>query len=102
ALRAALPEATDQGRAVRVLTGAERGEGERVDALGGRGDLLAMLASVAGTVVMVALLVIASTLTQAVHQRSGELALLRAVGASPRQLRSAVGREAGRVAAVAA
>ncbi|NEA20478.1 FtsX-like permease family protein, partial [Streptomyces halstedii] len=44
----------------------------------------------------------ASTLTQAVHQRSGELALLRAVGASPRQLRSAVGREAGRVAAVAA
>ncbi|MEI5035015.1 ABC transporter permease [Streptomyces sp. S1A(2023)] len=51
---------------------------------------------------MVALLVIASTLSQAIHQRSGELALLRAVGASPRQLRSAIGREAGRVSAAAA
>lgn len=106
ALRASVGEAV-AGRAggergPRVLTGAERGEAEHVDALGGRGDLLAMLASVAGTVVMVALLVIATTVSQAVHQRSGELALLRAVGATPRQLRSAVGREAGRVADVAA
>lgn len=89
-------------RGLRVLTGAGRGEAEHVDALGGRGDLLAMLASIAGTVVMVALLVIATTVSQAVHQRSGELALLRAVGATPRQLRSAVGREAGRVALAAA
>ncbi|MEW2179823.1 FtsX-like permease family protein [Streptomyces sp. NPDC005406] len=89
-------------RGLRVLTGAERGEAEHVDALGGRGDLLAMLASIAGTVVMVALLVIATTISQAVHQRSGELALLRAVGATPRQLRSAVGREAGQVAVAAA
>ncbi|MFE9814542.1 FtsX-like permease family protein [Streptomyces sp. NPDC005773] len=89
-------------RGPRVLTGAGRGEAEHIDALGGRGDLLAMLASIAGTVVMVALLVIATTISQAVHQRSGELALLRAVGATPRQLRSAVGREAGRVAGAAA
>ncbi|NED25174.1 FtsX-like permease family protein, partial [Streptomyces anulatus] len=81
---------------------AERGEAERVDALGGRGDQLALLGSIGGTVLMVALLVIASTLSQAIHQRSGELALLRAVGASPRQLRSAIGREAGRVSAAAA
>ncbi|MEV6454078.1 ABC transporter permease [Streptomyces anulatus] len=89
-------------RGVRVLTGAERGEAEQVDALGGRGDQLALLGSIGGTVLMVALLVIASTLSQAIHQRSGELALLRAVGASPRQLRSAIGREAGRVSAAAA
>lgn len=89
-------------RGPRVLTGAGRGEAEHIDALGGRGDLLAMLASIAGTVVMVALLVIATTISQAVHQRSGELALLRAVGATPRQLRSAVGREASRVAGAAA
>ncbi|WP_371602582.1 ABC transporter permease [Streptomyces sp. NBC_01220] len=89
-------------RGPRVLTGAGRGEAEHIDALGGRGDLLAMLASIAATVVMVALLVIATTVSQAVHQRSGELALLRAVGATPRQLRSAVGREAGRVAGAAA
>ncbi|MFG2596401.1 FtsX-like permease family protein [Streptomyces sp. NPDC048462] len=89
-------------RGARVLTGAERGAAEQLDAPGARGDLLAMLASVAATVVMVALLVIATTLSQAVHQRSGELALLRAVGATPRQLRSAVGREASRVAGAAA
>ncbi|MER5634107.1 ABC transporter permease [Streptomyces nitrosporeus] len=100
-LDAALPGRAGGGE-IRVLTGAERGEGEHLDALGGRGDLLALLGSVAGTVVMVALLVISSTLAQAVHQRSAELALLRAVGASPRQLRSAIGREAGRVAVSAA
>ncbi|WP_176737697.1 ABC transporter permease, partial [Streptomyces griseus] len=105
AVGAVLPERSGvpgSDRGVRVLTGAERGEAEHVDALGGRGDRLALLGSIGGTVLMVALLVIASTLSQAIHQRSGELALLRAVGASPRQLRSAIGREAGRVAAAAA
>ncbi len=105
AIGAVLPEdagVAGSDRGVRVLTGAERGEAEQVDALGGRGDRLALLGSIGGTVLMVALLVIASTLSQAIHQRSGELALLRAVGASPRQLRSAIGREAGRVSAVAA
>ncbi|MFJ6609327.1 FtsX-like permease family protein [Streptomyces sp. NPDC091289] len=105
AIGAVLPEnagVAGSDRGVRVLTGAERGEAEHVDALGGRGDQLALLGSIGGTVLMVALLVIASTLSQAIHQRSGELALLRAVGASPRQLRSAIGREAGRVSAVAA
>ncbi|MFI6944770.1 FtsX-like permease family protein [Streptomyces sp. NPDC050422] len=106
ALRTSLEETVaEKGggeRGLRVLTGAERGEAEHVDALGGRGDLLALLASIAGTALMVALLVIATTISQAVHQRSGELALLRAVGATPRQLRSAVGREAGRVAVAAA
>ncbi|MFI8437481.1 ABC transporter permease [Streptomyces sp. NPDC079020] len=99
-----LPERATAGsdRGVRVLTGAERGEAERPDALGGRGDQLALLGSIGGSVLMVALLVIGSTLSQAVHQRSGELALLRAVGATPRQLRSAIGREAGRVSAAAA
>ncbi|MFJ2708461.1 FtsX-like permease family protein [Streptomyces sp. NPDC087428] len=106
ALRAALAGAVaghgGGERGARVLTGAERGEAEQLDGLGARTDLLAMLASIAGTVVMIALLVIATTLSQAVHQRSGELALLRAVGATPRQLRSAIGREAGRVAGAAA
>ncbi|MCX4531822.1 ABC transporter permease [Streptomyces sp. NBC_01669] len=97
----ALPDRTDTGRGIRVLTGSARGEAERLDALGGRGDLLALLGSIAGTVLMVALLVLSTTVSQAVHQRSGELALLRAVGATPRQLRSAVGREVSRVAGAA-
>ncbi|MFE6976081.1 FtsX-like permease family protein [Streptomyces sp. NPDC057682] len=89
-------------RGPRVLTGAERGAAEHLGVAGARDELIQMLAAISGTVVMVALLVIATTLAQAVHQRSGELALLRAVGATPRQLRSAIGREAGRVTAVAA
>ncbi|MFC9242718.1 FtsX-like permease family protein [Streptomyces sp. NPDC057136] len=101
-VRDAVTDRTGAGTGVDVLTGPERGQAEHLDALGGRGDLLALLGSIAGTVVMVALLVIASTLSQAVHQRSGELALLRAVGATPRRLRSAIGRESGRVAAAAA
>ncbi|MCX4790092.1 ABC transporter permease [Streptomyces sp. NBC_01221] len=101
-LAAALPDRAHGDRGIRVLTGSERGQAEYVGALGARGDLLPLLASITGTVLMVALLVIATTLSQAVHQRSGELALLRAVGATPRQLRSAVGREVSRVTGVAA
>ncbi|MFI9628377.1 FtsX-like permease family protein [Streptomyces sp. NPDC052042] len=100
-LGAALPDRAYGDRAVRVLTGPERGQAEHVDALGLRGELLPLLASLSATVLMVALLVIATTISQAVHQRCGELALLRAVGATPRQLRSAVGREVTRVAGAA-
>ncbi|MFB6501175.1 MULTISPECIES: FtsX-like permease family protein [unclassified Streptomyces] len=101
-LAGALPDRARGDRGILVLTGPERGRAEHLDALGARAELLPLLASVAATVLMVALLVIATTIAQAVHQRSGELALLRAVGATPRQLRSAVGREAGRVAGYAA
>ncbi|MCX4547417.1 FtsX-like permease family protein [Streptomyces sp. NBC_01500] len=96
-LRAALPDGS-----VRVLTGAGRGVAEQLGALGDRDDLLALLASIASTVVMVALLVIAATISQAVYQRLPGLALLRAVGATPRQLRAAVGHEVMRVAPAAA
>ncbi|MFF8612920.1 FtsX-like permease family protein [Streptomyces sp. NPDC015350] len=101
-LAGALPDRARGDRGILVLTGPERGRAEHLDALGARAELLPLLGSVAATVLMVALLVIATTIAQAVHQRSGELALLRAVGATPRQLRSAVGREAGRVAGYAA
>ncbi|MEU2670612.1 FtsX-like permease family protein [Streptomyces sp. NPDC007164] len=101
-LEAALPDRARGDRELRVLTGAERGQAEYPDALGARNELLPLLGSITGTVFMVALLVIATTISQAVHQRSGELALLRAVGATPRQLRSAVGREVSRVAGAAA
>ncbi|MBI0380226.1 hypothetical protein JBE27_29140, partial [Streptomyces albiflaviniger] len=88
--------------AVRVLAGGERGEAEFLAAAPARGELLAALGSVAGAVVLVALLVVSSTIVQALRQRSHELGLLRAVGATPGQLRGAVGREVGRVAAWAA
>ncbi|GAA1161228.1 ABC transporter permease [Streptomyces hebeiensis] len=87
---------------LRVLTGDERGAAEYLGVAPARSTLLALFASVAGTVVLVALLVVASTTVQALRQRSYELGLLRAVGATPGQVRGAVGREVGRIATVAA
>lgn len=87
---------------LRVLTGDERGDAEFLTAATARSGILALLASVAGTVVLIALLVVSSTVVQALRQRDHELGLLRAVGATPRQVRGAVGKEVGRVAAVAA
>ncbi|MDX3228456.1 FtsX-like permease family protein [Streptomyces sp. ME19-01-6] len=86
---------------VRVLTGNGRGGPEFLAVAPARAGMLELLASVAATVVLIALLVVSSTVVQALRQRSHELGLLRAVGAMPRQLRGAVGREVGRVAAFA-
>ncbi|MGW5861794.1 ABC transporter permease [Streptomyces sp. NPDC055239] len=94
--------ADGDGAGLRVLTGEGRGGAEFLRVAPARAGMLALLGSVAGTVVLIALLVVSSTIVQALQQRSRELGLLRAVGATPRQLRSAVGREVGRVAAVAA
>ncbi|MGW6060905.1 FtsX-like permease family protein [Streptomyces sp. NPDC055189] len=94
--------ADGDGAGLRVLTGNGRGGAEFLQAAPARAGMLALLASVAATVVLIALLVVSSTIVQALQQRSRESGLLRAVGATPRQLRSAVGREVGRVAAVAA
>lgn len=87
---------------VRVLAGNGRGNPEFLAVAPARQGMLEMLASVTAIVVLVALLVVSSTVVQALRQRSHELGLLRAVGATPRQLRGAVGREVGRVAARAA
>ncbi|MEU8893169.1 FtsX-like permease family protein [Streptomyces sp. NPDC048442] len=83
---------------LRLLTGNGRGEPEFVESAPSRMMLLMLLATVCATVVMIAVLVVASTVTQAVHQRAREMALLRAVGATPRQLRLTVGREVRMVA----
>ncbi|MFD0552347.1 ABC transporter permease [Streptomyces rectiviolaceus] len=94
--------ADGDGAGLRVLTGNGRGGAEFLQVAPARAGLLALLGSVAATVVLIALLVVSSTIVQALQQRSRELGLLRAVGATPRQLRGAVGREVGRVATVAA
>ncbi|MFI0259992.1 FtsX-like permease family protein [Streptomyces sp. NPDC017056] len=87
---------------LRVLTGDDRGEPEFLTAAPSRSGMLQLLASVCALVVMIAVLVVAGTIAQAVHQRTRELALLRAVGATPRQLRAAVSREVRTVAVTAA
>ncbi|MDG4864427.1 ABC transporter permease, partial [Streptomyces sp. T-3] len=90
--------AQDDTGDLKVLTGNARGTAEHLNAPPARTGLLEMLGSVSATLVMVAVLVVSSLIAQALQQRSGELALLRAVGATPRQVRAAVGREVTRVA----
>ncbi|MFI2290893.1 FtsX-like permease family protein [Streptomyces niveus] len=94
--------AADDPAPLRVLTGDARGEAEFLAAAPARMPLLQVLASLASVVVLVGVLVVTSTVAQALRQRARELALLRAVGATPWQLRRAVGREVGRIAALAA
>ncbi|GAA2065504.1 ABC transporter permease [Streptomyces albiaxialis] len=88
--------------ALRVLSGDARGAAEHVHAAPVRSGLLELEGAMAGTLVLVALLVVSSLIAQALHQRMGELVLLRTVGATPRQFRAAVVREVLRVAAPAA
>ncbi|MEU6823770.1 FtsX-like permease family protein [Streptomyces atriruber] len=100
-LRSVGRRADGDGARLRVLAGNGRGAAEFLAAAPARSGMLALLGSVSATVVLIALLVVASTVVQALRQRGHELGLLRAVGATPRQVRGAVGREVGRVAAVA-
>lgn len=95
AIRAAVPD-------VDTYTGGRRGDAEFIDAVGARTLLVALSGSLAGTVALVAVFVVASTLSLTVRQRRREFALLRAVGATPRQIRAMVRREVLLVAGVAA
>ncbi|MFH8986507.1 FtsX-like permease family protein [Streptomyces sp. NPDC017940] len=101
-LRGAGERAKGDAAGLRVLTGDGRGAAEDLTASPARSTLLEILGAVAGTMTLIAVLVVSSTIVQALRQRGHELALLRAVGATPRQLRGAVGREVGRVAVAAA
>ncbi|MFI8768678.1 FtsX-like permease family protein [Streptomyces sp. NPDC053792] len=105
-VRAALDAAglkdTAAGQPLRALTGDGRGGAEHLGALPARGELLQLLAAVSGTVVLIAVLVLASLVAQALQQRAAERELLLAVGATPRQVRGAAGREVTRVAGAAA
>ncbi|MFF9068429.1 FtsX-like permease family protein [Streptomyces sp. NPDC014891] len=105
-VRAALDGAglrdTASGQPLRALTGDGRGGAEHLAAAPARTELLQLLAAVSGTVVLVAVLVLASLVAQALQQRTGERELLLAVGATARQVRVAAGREVTRVAGLAA
>ncbi|MFF0477950.1 FtsX-like permease family protein [Streptomyces sp. NPDC004284] len=105
-VRAALDGAglkdTAAGQPLRALTGDGRGGAEHLGAPPARAELLQLLAAVAANVVLVAVLVLASLVAQALQQRAAERELLLSVGATPRQVRGAAGREVTRVAAAAA
>ncbi|MFE5563626.1 ABC transporter permease [Amycolatopsis japonica] len=77
-----------------VLTGIDRGVAEFPEADTSGTNLIVIAAVSGGLSVMVAMFVVASTLSLSTQQRSRELALMRAIGTTPRQLRRMVLGEA--------
>src|SRR5262245_9144893 len=93
-------DAVDQPR-LRVVTGGKRGEAESLDGALPREDTVAGLAVVGVLAAFVAIFVVASTFALSVQQRHRELALFRAIGSTPRQVRRMVAGEALVVALLA-
>ena len=89
ALATRITAALPQGSAL-VLTGAARGRAEFPDAAGQSANLIPLAGASGGLMTMVAVFIVASTLGLAVQLRRRQIALLRAVGAAPRQLRRLV------------
>ncbi|MFC8127955.1 FtsX-like permease family protein [Streptomyces sp. NPDC057302] len=96
AVRAALA-----GTKAQVSTGDDRGPVEFLDAAGARVKLVSMGGAMGGTSLLVAILVVVGTFALSVQQRHRELALLRAIAATPKQIRGLLGREALIVGAAA-
>ncbi len=85
-------------------TGDARGDVEFLDSGAARSMLVAIGSAFVGTCILVAMFIVAGTLSLSVQSRRRDYALLRAVGASPSQVHSLVAREvlwvsAGRCAA---
>lgn len=91
---AARVERALRGTTAQVATGDERGPVEFLDAAGARIKLVSMGGAMGGTSLLVAILVVVGTFALSVQQRHRELALLRAIAATPGQLRRMIGREA--------
>ncbi|WP_344455354.1 ABC transporter permease [Actinomadura kijaniata] len=87
ALRRAVP-------GLRVATGADRGDAENLAVAAARPDMIELSASLGGVAVMIALLVVGGLVALSVRERTRELALLRAVGATPGQVRGRIVRQA--------
>ncbi|MFI2427573.1 ABC transporter permease [Streptomyces sp. NPDC018955] len=100
ALAAAVEKALT-GSGARVLTGDDRGEVEDHGLAYAKETLLAVGGSFGGIATLVAVFTAAGTVALSVGQRTREFALLRAVGATPRQIRRAVAAEALLVAPLA-
>src|SRR4051812_1878421 len=83
-----------------VLSGDERGKAESPDLGEERTRLIAVSASFGGLALFIALFVVASTMGLSIQQREREIALLRAVAATPGQIRRMIAWEAALVGLV--
>jgi putative ABC transport system permease protein len=77
-----------------VLTGDARGQAEYPELLQTRTELIAVTAAFGGLALFIALFVVASTMGLSIQQREREIALLRAVAATPGQIRRMISWEA--------
>ena len=82
------------GTSAKVVSGEDRGAAALPGAAAARTPLVSMSAAIGGTALIVAMLVVVGTFTLSIQQRHRELALLRAIGATPRQVRRLITREA--------
>ncbi|WP_371602706.1 ABC transporter permease [Streptomyces sp. NBC_01220] len=89
------------GTGAQVATGGERGPVEFLDAAAARVKLVSMGGAMGGTSLLVAVLVVVGTFALSIQQRHRELALLRTIAATSRQIRRLLGREALLVGAAA-
>ncbi|MFF4396076.1 FtsX-like permease family protein [Streptomyces sp. NPDC001480] len=89
------------GTTAQVSAGDARGPVEFLDAASARVRLVSMGGAMGGTSLLVAILVVVGTFALGVQQRHRELALLRAIAATPGQIRKLLGREALIVGAAA-
>ncbi|MEU6234225.1 FtsX-like permease family protein [Kitasatospora sp. NPDC047058] len=89
------------GGEAEVLTGDGRGTAEQPALTGSRTLLTALGGSFGGIATMTAVFVVMSTVALATGQRAREFALLRAIGATPRQIRRTIATEAVLVAPAA-
>src|SRR5438067_4215624 len=92
-LRAAAPGSV-------VLTGDARGRAEYPELQQTRTTLIPVTAAFAGLAVFIAMFVVAGTMGLSIQQREREIALLRAVAATPGQIRRMIAWEATVVARV--
>src|SRR3954469_1149380 len=82
------------GRDAVVLTGDARGRAEYPELQEARTTLIAVTAAFGGLALFIAIFVVASTMGLSIQQRVREIALLRAVAATPRQIRRMIAWEA--------
>jgi putative ABC transport system permease protein len=78
----------------KVLTGDARGRAEYPELLQTRTELIAVTAAFGGLALFIAIFVVASTMGLSIQQREREIALLRAVAATPGQIRRMISWEA--------
>jgi putative ABC transport system permease protein len=84
-----------------VVTGSARGEVEHIESVEQKDAVTAIAGTFGGIALFIAMFVVASTLGLSVLQREREVALLRAVAATPKQVRRMIRWEAVLVGLVA-